>query len=55
MSKNPNEVRIIIKESYEWLLANKFDNLNKINTFLENIKYQSWHKKQNLNKSDTLK
>lgn len=44
MSKKPNEVRRRIKESYESLFATKFDNLDKMNTFLKNIKYQNWHK-----------
>ena len=37
MNKKKNEVRVIIK-SYECLIMNKSDNLNRINIFLKNKK-----------------
>lgn len=39
MSKKLNEVRRRIKEFYELLFVIKFDNVDKMNIFLKNIKY----------------
>ena len=46
ITTNTKEIQTILKTYYEQLYTNKLGNLEEMDTFLENHKYQNWNRKK---------